>query len=113
MKLKEIQKKSGYTREEVANKVGIKKSNYDNYLNGRNEPTIEILIKLANFFNVTLDELCGRTFYNKINTKQQELLNKTEALSDNDIDKIIGYADSLRNNQLSTNEKINNLLKDY
>lgn len=58
MKLKEIQKKSGYTREEVAKAIGINKSNYDNYLNGRNEPNIETLKKLAKYFNVTLDELC-------------------------------------------------------
>ena len=59
MNLRIIQKKSGKTREEVANAIGINKTTYDNYLNGRNEPSVETLIKLAKYFNVTLDELCG------------------------------------------------------
>jgi transcriptional regulator with XRE-family HTH domain len=52
----------GLTQEELANRLGGKKSLVSNYENGYSVPDIFTLIKLADIFDVTLDELVGR-FY--------------------------------------------------
>jgi transcriptional regulator with XRE-family HTH domain len=55
-------KSLGLTQEELANRLGGKKSLVSNYENGYSVPDIFTLIKLADIFDVTLDELVGR-FY--------------------------------------------------
>lgn len=60
IRLKELQKKSEYTIEENAKRLNMPKSTYNNYLIESRQPDIQTLIKLANYFNVSLDYLCGR-----------------------------------------------------
>ena len=65
IRLKELQKKSEYTIEENAKRLNMPKSTYNNYLIESRQPDIQTLIKLANYFNVSLDYLCGREWENK------------------------------------------------
>ena len=51
------------TQEQLAQKLNGKKSLVSNYENGYSTPDIETLVKLADIFDVTLDELVGR-FHN-------------------------------------------------
>ena len=51
------------TQREVAQKLGIAQPSYIRYENGKAEPTIENLIKLADLFDVSIDFLCGRKEY--------------------------------------------------
>lgn len=53
------------TKRDLANKLGIKYTTYNNYEIGRNEPTIDTLCKLADYYNVSLDYLVGRNFGNQ------------------------------------------------
>ena len=46
---------------DVAALLGITYRNYQHYENGKVEPNISGLITLANFFDVSLDYLIGRT----------------------------------------------------
>lgn len=48
------------TQEELANMLNGKKSLVSNYENGYSTPDIDTLIKLADIFDITLDELVGR-----------------------------------------------------
>ena len=52
----------GLTQEKLANLLNGKKSLISNYENGHATPDIYILVKLADIFQVTLDELVGRKF---------------------------------------------------
>lgn len=52
----------GLTQEKLANLLNGKKSLISNYENGHSTPDIYILVKLADIFQVTLDELVGRKF---------------------------------------------------
>ena len=52
----------GLTQEKLANLLNGKKSLISNYENGHSTPDIYTLIKLADIFQVTLDELVGRNF---------------------------------------------------
>ena len=58
--LKLIRKQSKKTQRETAEYLGIKIRTYQNYEGGQSEPNISSLIKLADFFMVSLDELVGR-----------------------------------------------------
>ncbi|WP_439022639.1 helix-turn-helix domain-containing protein [Bacillus thuringiensis] len=49
------------TQEEVAKYLGISRARYSHYENGRSEPDNETLKKLADFFDISVDYLLGRT----------------------------------------------------
>jgi len=58
-RLKEVRGKQ--TQTEVADKIGISRARYSHYENGRSEPDYETLEKIANFFDVSVDWLMGRS----------------------------------------------------
>lgn len=49
------------TQEDIAKYLGISRARYSHYENGRSEPDIENLQKLAELYNTTTDYLLGRT----------------------------------------------------
>ncbi|WP_368901500.1 helix-turn-helix domain-containing protein [Oceanobacillus oncorhynchi] len=50
----------GYSQEEVAKKLNVSASGYGYYEQGRNEPSLETLYKIAEFFQVSIDYLLGK-----------------------------------------------------
>lgn len=60
MKIKELRKRIGQKQEEVANKLGLNVRTYQNYEIGRRQPDLKTLVQLADFFNVSLDEMLER-----------------------------------------------------
>ncbi len=58
--LKTMRKQSDKKQREVAAYLGINIRTYQNYEGGQSEPSISQLIKLADLFMVSLDELVGR-----------------------------------------------------
>ncbi len=60
MKLKEIREKNRYKQQDIAKLLNMTKSGYGFYESGRSEPNIKTLIKLADFYHITIDELVGR-----------------------------------------------------
>lgn len=59
-RLKELRKEKKLTQKEIAEQIGIKQNSYSDWETGKNEPNFENLIKLADFFEVSLDWLFGR-----------------------------------------------------
>jgi transcriptional regulator with XRE-family HTH domain len=55
--IKHLRKKSGLTQEQFANEIGIKRSSVGAYEEGRAEPQIQTLSKMAEVLSVTVDEL--------------------------------------------------------
>lgn len=51
-----------FTRQQIANILGISLRTYQTYETGTREPSITSLIKIADLYNVSLDTLVGRTF---------------------------------------------------
>lgn len=66
MKLKELRKTRKITQQEFAKNFGLPLRTYNAYENGEYEPNIETLIKLADYYNVSLDYLCDRPWNNQI-----------------------------------------------
>ena len=60
MRLKELRESKGLTQKEVAKVIGYTQLSYARYENGKREPDISTLCKLANYFNVTVDYLISR-----------------------------------------------------
>lgn len=61
MRLKELRKERKLNQQAVADALNCSQSVYSRYENGSYEPPIDVLIRLADFYGVTLDELVGRT----------------------------------------------------
>lgn len=59
-RLKFLRKEKKLTQKEIAEQIGIKRNTYSDWETGKNEPSLEKLIVLADFFEVSLDWLAGR-----------------------------------------------------
>ena len=60
-RLKACREKKGYTQAQVAIYCDITEKAYQNYELMTREPKVEILIRIADLFGVTIDYLVGRT----------------------------------------------------
>lgn len=56
-----LRKENGLSLKQVEEKTGIDDGNLSRYERNLNVPSIELCIKLANLYMVSLDELIGRT----------------------------------------------------
>ena len=59
--LKKVRLEHNYTQRQVADGIGIAEQAYQRYEYGRTVPSALVLIALADFFNVSLDYLVGRS----------------------------------------------------
>lgn len=57
--LKTLRKINGLTQKELAEKLKIKQNSYSDWENGKSEPNIEMLVRIADYFDVSLDYLMG------------------------------------------------------
>lgn len=60
VRLKELRLQHGFSQEELAEKIGIKRNSYSDWENGKCKPNYEKLEKIADFSGVSLDWLFGR-----------------------------------------------------
>ena len=60
MRLKELRTKRGLSQKEVSDALPCSVTVYSRYETGAREPSIDVLIRLADFYQITLDELVGR-----------------------------------------------------
>lgn len=59
-KIKTLRKFNNYTQKYVAECIGVTERMYRRYEHSINPPPIEVLIKLADLYEVTLDYIVGR-----------------------------------------------------
>ena len=60
--LKKIRKSKKISQRVVAQQLGYGYTAVANYESGRNEPSIDDLIKIADYFGVSMDRLVGREY---------------------------------------------------
>ncbi|GET12092.1 hypothetical protein SN811_05920 [Ligilactobacillus agilis] len=65
-RLKELRKQKGLTLVELGKEVNLANNTLRRYERGIREPNISMLIKLADYFNVTVDYLIGREPKNEV-----------------------------------------------
>jgi len=59
--LRRFRHEKGVSQRQMATIACISVTQYQNYEYGKSEPTLPILIRLADYFDVTLDYLVGRS----------------------------------------------------
>nr|DAL47596.1 MAG TPA_asm: Repressor protein CI [Caudoviricetes sp.] len=69
--LRELRTKKGVYQKDVAKYLGVDRTTYVKYERGDSEPSIDIIKKLANYFDVTVDFLVGKE--KKANTLDEQL----------------------------------------
>lgn len=60
-RLEQLRKNHNLNQEDVAALIGVARTTYAMYEQGNREMDYELLIKLADYYNVSLDYLFGRT----------------------------------------------------
>ena len=60
-RLKELRKQKSLSQKALGEFVGLSERGIQNYELGNNKPTSDILIKLADYFDVSVDYLLGRS----------------------------------------------------
>lgn len=117
MKLKKVRLMYGKTQQEVATAVGITQFTYSNYENEKTQPDFSLLVKLADYFHVTVDELLGHEVPYTLNRvqfseKQLELVERIKSLNDNQCTRVDDFitgvleAQKVRENTLQRLNKI-------
>lgn len=66
MRLKELRKKKGISQLRLATDLNTTQNTISRYETGEREPGVDELIKIADYFNVSVDYLIGRTENPKI-----------------------------------------------
>lgn len=65
--LKELRKRNNITQEAVAQKIGVTRQAISSYESGRTQPSIELLMRLADIYGVSLDDI----LYGEKNTNKE------------------------------------------
>ena len=79
-RIKQLRQEKNWSQAQLAQQMGIHQKQVSAYERGRNVPSTEVLVKLAEIFNVSLDYLTfdveGQSA--KVNIKDRELLRRCE-----------------------------------
>ncbi|EIK5641481.1 helix-turn-helix transcriptional regulator [Listeria monocytogenes] len=92
-RLKQLRKNNNKTQEDISKILGISRGAYSHIENGRNEPDMETIVKLANIFGVSTDYLLGRSNNSFIDTIAAHIdSNATEE----EMEEILAYIEEKR-----------------
>ncbi|MBG9828488.1 helix-turn-helix domain-containing protein [Bacillus wiedmannii] len=73
-RLKELRGKK--TQEEVSTRIGISRPRYSHFENNRNEPDLDLIQKIADYYKVTTDYLLGRSEDIRLTKEQDNIANE-------------------------------------
>lgn len=93
-RIKKLRKELNLTQEQFAHKISYSRTAISAWEIGRNEPSNDDTLKLADFFNVSTDFLLGKTDIRNYEESSSEI--DVTGLDDDDIRKIQEYADLLK-----------------
>lgn len=90
LRIKQLRERKGLNMKEAAKVLGMPYTTYVNYEKGLREPTSEVLIDIADYFETTVDYLVGRTDSQgnisrrsaMVSADDEELLRKFHCLDD-------------------------------
>ncbi len=84
VRLKYLRKSNNKTQQDIADILGITRPAYTAYEQGKRNPDYEILEKIADYYNVSIDYLLGRT-------DNKEALHTQAGISDDDYNNLSAY----------------------
>lgn len=93
-RLTELRIKAALTQQELADKIKISRATYAQYEIGRRHPDYETLQRLADYFEVTIDYLMGRSnamhSENELTELDKKVLEEFNKLSEEDKEYVAG-----------------------
>lgn len=105
IRIKELRKEEGKTQKEVAEKLGVTSQWLGYYEKGKSHPTPEMLIKIADYFLVSVDYLIGRSDdlgiisfraeEETLTEGERKILHRYRKLDESRKESLIEYADFL------------------
>lgn len=105
-RIKQLRIEKGLTQEQLGNILNIGKSTVSQYETGINTPDINMAGKIADYFNVSVDWLLGRT-------DQRELPEKDQStIDDIDVEKIFIAAHDESGKPVPATEGLKKLIKE-
>lgn len=72
MRLKELREEDGLKQETISKHLNIKQNTYSQYETGQRQIPIDVLIKLANYYNVSVDYILELTDVSEPYPKKSE-----------------------------------------
>lgn len=61
MRLRDLREDNDLTQSQIASVLNIRQNTYSQYENGKRQMPLELLWKLADYYNTSIDYLVGRT----------------------------------------------------
>ena len=116
MNLKELRIKHNLKQQDIADNLQITRMKYNHYELGNAEPNIKMLIKLADFYKVTLDELIGHEVPYLIKKSnytdvQLEIIKELENLNNEQSYMLLAYFVGLKSIQAKREQLIEKINK--
>lgn len=98
--LKRRAEQLGISNAEVARRVGLSDRRYGNYINGRREPDLSTLIRIAAILGTTVDELLATSEENgKVRTVEEQFQDRIasalKALKSDDLQRLVVMIEAL------------------
>jgi len=98
--LKQLRERENLTQEELAKRLNISRSRLASYEQGQREPDLELLEVIADFFNVDLDYLLGRstttTQINQVTTIAAHKNNPDEEWTEEELEEIEAFKEFVK-----------------
>lgn len=89
-------------QKKIAQDLQISPQTFNNYVNGKTDPDIKTLIDIADYFQVTLDELVGRptSIINKmlLSERERSIIDKVLAMNEKQKELTEFYIDTMLGN---------------
>lgn len=114
MNLEQLRLNTGLSQKCVAEKLKINQKTYWSYESGRTQPDLDTLIKLADFFNCSIDYLLGHQpqnvlYLDSLTDEQKEAVELVKQLDNRQVLKVIGYIERIKDTPFE--DVVNRILK--
>lgn len=89
-RIRELRKELSLTMKELGRYIGVAESTISLYESGKREPDNKTLVKLADYFNVSVDYLLGRSDFRNFEEMYDSLANSEEIkkpINEDELDK--------------------------
>lgn len=104
--LKTLRIKRGVTQDQLADVVGVAQQTVAKWESRKRSPGLDTIVKLSNYFNVSLDYLLGRSsnpnFEYRLGTSEAELVEDYRAVDDEKKKCLLYFADFLKTQKLTS-----------
>lgn len=105
MNLKSLRMQNNLSQQQLAKTLGVKQNTLSNYENGITQPDLNLIIKISDYFNCSIDYLLGHqtkntVYLDSLTENQKEVISLIKTLTDRETAKVIGYIERIKETPL-------------